>query len=114
MTDFNDVWPKLVQYAKENSAVYTFVRGSENRLDYDDVHDAIVLESDNPDIVPRETWKNAWEELRREGELTIASFKDATGTYRASASLPFLADALDLPRNPSDRRIWLPDDGQDE
>lgn len=113
MADFDSVWSKLVQYAKENPSVHTFVRESENRLEYDAEQDAIVFKSETSDPIARETWESAWEELHRNGELTIDSFKQATGTFRASASLPFLAEALDLPHDASKRRIWISEDSED-
>jgi hypothetical protein len=107
MTDFRSDWQDLVEHARQNTTVQTFVRESENQLDYDANQEAIVFESNSPDRIPRETWERAWVELHRTGELTIDSFKEATGTYRASVALPFLAEALDLRADANERRVWI-------
>lgn len=110
MDDFPDVWRQLTRTARSRETVRTFVRESENRVEYDDDQDAIVFTSTEPDALPRELWKRAWERLNEEDELTKKQFKDATGKHRASIALPFLAEALDLPSYPAEQRVWLADE----
>ena len=87
----------------------TFAFESQNRVEYDGDQDAIIFTSNEPDALPRELWQRAWERLNEEGELTKKQFKDATGTHRASVALPFLAEALNLPSDPAEQRMWLAD-----
>lgn len=105
--DFEAVWPDLVAHARESEAVRPFGRGGRRTPDYDPEREAIVLEGDRTAVLFRRNWERAWDELLRNGELSVEKFAGVAGTRRAAVALPFLADALDLPADRYERRIWL-------
>ena len=107
MTEFEEVWPILARHAEETRFVRPFGRGGRRELAYDAKREAVVFENDRTDLVFRKNWRRAWDELRRNGVLSVEKFGGATGTARAELALPFLADALDLPAERYERKVWL-------
>jgi hypothetical protein len=107
MPQFEAVWPDLVSHAREAEFVRPFGRGDRKEPQYVAERDAILFENGRTDLVHRKNWNRAWSELQRNGELSVAKFSGAAGTHRAATALPFLADALGLPADRSERRIWL-------
>ena len=113
MTEFEDVWPDLARHADEARFVRPFGRGGRRELAYDAEREAVVFENDRTDLVFRKNWRRAWNELRRNGVLSVEKFGGATGTARAELALPFLADALDLPAERYEGRIRLSEEYDD-
>jgi len=114
MTDFNDIWGELVEEAQEMHVVETFSRGNENDVKYDPQQNAICFNSraSSKDFwteIPRESWEEAWNELRKEGELRPRQFWHTTDIQRGSTAVPFLQKALDLPVDTDERAIFPPD-----
>jgi hypothetical protein len=107
MTEFEAVWPDLVTHAREADFVRPFGWGDRLEPQYDAERDAIAFEDGRTDLIFRKNWKLAWSELQRNGELSVEKFSGAAGTHRAATALPFHADALGLPAERSERRIWL-------
>ncbi|WP_135535421.1 hypothetical protein [Halostella pelagica] len=107
MAEFEEIWPDLVNHARTAEFVRPFDRGKRRELDYDAEREAVVFENGRTDLIFRKNWRRAWEELRRNGVLSVAKFSGAAGTARAELALPFLADALDLPADRDSRRIQL-------
>ena len=107
MTEFEDVWPELMAHAKSAEFLRPFGRGDRTEPHYDEKREAIAFEDGGSDLIFRRNWERAWTELRRNGELSVEKFGGVAGTHRAALVLPFLADALDLPFERRERRIWL-------
>ena len=97
VTEFDEVWPDLARHAEEARFVRPFGRGGRRELDYDTEREAVVFENNRTDLIFRKNWRRAWDEIRRNGVLSVEKFGGATGTVRAELALSFLVDALDLP-----------------
>ena len=115
MATFEDIWPILVQRAKELEYVETFSHGNKNDVDYNPKRDSIRFHSretkeENWKDIPRKHWKTAWEELRLTGELEPNQFLEVTNIWRSSAAVPFLQKALQLPMDSDSNRIKLPNE----
>ena len=115
MRKFADIWPQLVEYAREEETVETFRAGNKNDVQYDSERDAIrfnsrATEDEYWTPISRDTWKTAWLNLQETGELRPRQFFDITSVRRGSIAVPFLQEALDLPADPDERIVYPAED----
>ena len=110
MYDFEDVWTDLIRYVEDSDTVGTVDDEYVTDVWYDDVDDAIRVEYDAPESLPRDAVRRVWEYVEREGELTMDDARDALGDRRGAAALGLLNEGFGLPYDTDPVRVYSPGD----
>ena len=110
MYAFEDVWTDLCRYAENSDRVGTADGEYVTDVWYDDEDDAIGVEYDAPQRLPREAVRRVWEHVERDGELTMGDARDALGDRLGAAALGLLNEGFGLPYDTDPVRVYSPSD----
>ena len=110
MYDFEDVWTDLIRYVEDSDTVGTVDDEYVTNVWYDDDKDAIRVEYDAPESLPRDAVRRVWEYVEREGELTMDDARNTLGDRRGAAVLGLLNEGFGLPYDTDPVRVYSPGD----
>ncbi len=110
MHAFEDVWTDLIRYAEDSDSVGTVDDEYVTDVWYDEGDDAIRVEYDAPESLPRDAVRRVWEYVERDGELTMDDARDALGDRRGAAVVGLLNEGFGLPYDTDPVRVYSPSD----